>query len=178
MGLQSVTTPVRNLARQLASSPAHAPINTSPPAVTMGPPRLIDPAVFAKSGGRPLNSPSGTCHLNFPVAASIAASVPHGGGLHGRPLGDRRSNRDMPYGVPRWRANSAPKRFPDCSEPNVSPGNSRMTEGSSFVGTISRPWLLSHAIPPQCIPPTLPGMINEPLKLGGVKIPSLRSIAI
>ena len=65
-------------------------MNTSPPAVAIGPPSAIDPD-FCRSGifSVPGNWPSGTCHAISPVAALTAVSVPHGGGVHGRCVLDR-----------------------------------------------------------------------------------------
>jgi quinoprotein glucose dehydrogenase len=40
--------------------------------------------------------PSGTSHRLSPENRSTAASVPHGGGLHGRRLGASSGTRDMP----------------------------------------------------------------------------------
>src|ERR1051326_6808910 len=128
-----------------------------PPAVTIGPPRFTDPAAAAMFDGAPGDSPSGTCHFSWPVAALTAASVPHGGGLHGSLLGENSNKRDMPKGAPRWELISAPKRLAALSAVRLSDGISRMIAGMLFVGTINNPWSRSHAIPPQCIPPTFPG---------------------
>ena len=65
-----------------------AEVNTNPPAVTIGPPRLIDPVCFPGT-----NVPSGTSHAIFPVNRSTASVVPHGGRLQGVPLGEKRNDR-------------------------------------------------------------------------------------
>ena len=50
--------------------------------------------------------PSITCQRIALRRRSTAASVPHGGAVHGSPSGEASSSRRMPYGVPAWRANS------------------------------------------------------------------------
>src|ERR1700687_5934512 len=72
-----------------------AAVKTRPPAVIIGPPRVIVPVFIP---GRKL--PSGTSHTFFPVKRSTAATVPHGGALHGRPLGERSGERNMAEGAP------------------------------------------------------------------------------
>src|SRR5215471_6035644 len=55
-----------------------AAVNTNPPAVIIGPPRLTEPVCL------PANIvPSGTAHTIFPLNKSTASVVPHGGALHG-----------------------------------------------------------------------------------------------
>src|SRR5437773_1181810 len=60
-------------------------INTNPPAVTIGPPSATEPHAGGAAGATPIagNWPSGTLHRNSAVSASIAFSVPNGGGVHG-----------------------------------------------------------------------------------------------
>src|SRR5205085_2615496 len=48
------------------------------------------------------------------------------------------------------------------------------TVGRRLVAVISRLRFASQAMPPQLVPPTFPGNIIVPSKLGGVKIPSER----
>src|SRR5580765_6611853 len=78
---------------------SHVPaMNTRPPAVTIGPPRLMVPGgTFGFAG---LKLPSGTCQRIVPDDRSSAVSAPQGGAMHGSPLGDIRNARNMPYGVP------------------------------------------------------------------------------
>src|SRR3954469_25470076 len=75
------TLPVsRSYARNLRSDPVAT--NTSPPAVTSGPPRgQWAPVGPFHSGicGSPVTVPLGTCHLMSPVLRSYAVSVDHGG---------------------------------------------------------------------------------------------------
>src|SRR5689334_11800381 len=60
-------------------------MNTTPPAVTIGPPNETDPH-WPASGifSVPMKRPSGVSHLTSPELPLIAASVPHGGRLQGR----------------------------------------------------------------------------------------------
>src|ERR1051326_5642463 len=60
-----------------------APTNTRPPAVTMGPALLADPASCFPSGNDS-TSPSGTCQAKSPVFALTAIRRPHGGRKQGR----------------------------------------------------------------------------------------------
>src|SRR3981189_3218079 len=62
-----------------------AAVNTRPPALTMGPPRVMVP-VFLPG----IQLPSGTSQTFFPEKRSTAATLPQGGALHGSPLGARR----------------------------------------------------------------------------------------
>jgi hypothetical protein len=74
-----------------------AAVNTSPPAVATGPPKFGLP--LPRRAGRKSRtrsclkapatiSPRGTSQAVRPVNRSTAASVPHGGGLHGVPPGE------------------------------------------------------------------------------------------
>src|SRR5262249_13025589 len=63
-----------------------------PPAVTMGPPSERDPRPGAAHG----IWPTGMLHFTAAVSASIALSVPQGGGLQGDPPGLRRKRRAIP----------------------------------------------------------------------------------
>ena len=69
--------------------------------MTSGPPRFGVP-VFSQSGqgARSRVVPSGTSQRSSPLARSIAASVPQGGGLHGAPSGESSGARSSAYGVP------------------------------------------------------------------------------
>ena len=68
-----------------------AAVKTRPPAVTMGPPRFGVPV-----GTPGTMLPSGTSHRMAPVNRSTAATVPHGGALHGCPPGASSGARTMP----------------------------------------------------------------------------------
>ena len=75
-------------------------MNTMPPAVTIGPPRLGEPhsgLTFAacSAGNKRVKEPSGTSHSRFPVLRSTATRVPKGGGVQGIPDGLSRIRRRM-----------------------------------------------------------------------------------
>src|SRR5580700_11952093 len=67
-----------------------ADVKTIPPAVTIGPPKVIVP-VFIPG----IKLPSGTSQTFFPSKRSTAATVPHGGVLQGRPLGESSGVRNI-----------------------------------------------------------------------------------
>src|SRR2546430_14631673 len=77
-------------------------IKARPPAVTMGPPRLIEPGGICWECDPPkfCIEPSGTCQRIFPSVMSTAVSMPQGGALHGRSDGDCKNRRYKPYGAP------------------------------------------------------------------------------
>src|SRR5207247_48677 len=77
-------------------------MNTKPPAVIIGPPRLGTPQWSERNGtdSAALASPNGTDQRICPFARSTATSELHGGGLQGRPQGDRMKTRLIAYGVP------------------------------------------------------------------------------
>src|SRR5215831_16659455 len=76
-------------ARRCASLAAAVKIN--PPAVAIGPPRLIDPA------GHPSPIvPSGDSQRSLPVFRSKATSAPQGGALQGCPFGATSHSRYIP----------------------------------------------------------------------------------
>src|SRR6185369_2784660 len=60
-----------------------APMNTRPPAVTIGPPRFGAPVFGTPRLVSSSNSPSTERHRNSPVFKSIALSCPHGGVWYG-----------------------------------------------------------------------------------------------
>src|SRR5215468_10979895 len=79
-------------ARSLSS--IAAAMKTRPPAVTIEPPRLIDPnsedfGEIESCGMRP----SGTSQRISPVFKSTAVSLPQGGATQGVPLGDDNGSR-------------------------------------------------------------------------------------
>ena len=76
-----------------------APMNTRPEAVAIGPPKLGVPTPRTKNcepGARSPVAPSGVRQSTWPVVMSTALSRPQGGGLQGRPSGERSSSRRMP----------------------------------------------------------------------------------
>src|SRR6266566_3899066 len=94
-------------------------MKTRPPAVVIGPPRLIAPGIL---GGilkpifsRPSEVPSGTLHKICRVRRLRAVRVPNGGGVHGAPDGPRNISRFNTNGVPRIIAYSVPIRSPPVS---------------------------------------------------------------
>src|SRR5437773_2660126 len=89
----------------------------------------------------------------------------------------------MPYGVPRWRANSPPQAVSVFLEWSIAVR--RSSRGISFAIAATRLVLASrrlrtgsHAALPQFTPPTLPGNEIVPRTLGGVNKPSFRSDSI
>src|SRR5215475_1792528 len=68
-----------------------AEVKITPPAVAIGPPRLIDPVVFPGA-----IVPSGTFQTILPLKRSTASVVPHGGRLQGTPLGENMNVRYIP----------------------------------------------------------------------------------
>src|SRR6516165_6418483 len=60
-----------------------APMNTSPPAVTIGPPAFREPA-FRLPSGSDSTMPKGTCQAISPVFAFTATSRDHGGFWQGQ----------------------------------------------------------------------------------------------
>src|SRR5690348_18182845 len=88
-------------------------MKTSPPAVTMGPPRLgvpLAPRKYSLNGTRSSVVPSGTDQRILPLCLSMAWSCPHGGGLQGSPIGERRITRFMPNGAPSFGETSLSKK--------------------------------------------------------------------
>src|SRR5258708_19414480 len=72
-------------------------MKTSPPAVAMGPPRLIEPG--GVGGCLPPKSciePSGTCQRIFSSIISTTDNMPQGGAMQGMSDGDCRNRRNMP----------------------------------------------------------------------------------
>src|ERR1700691_959073 len=143
-------------------------MKTKPPAVAMGPPRLIEPGGTGVPGAI---SPSGTCQRILPVAMSTAARVPHGGGTQGRPEGEKRNWRNIPKGAPRCHP------YSPCDVSVLLSESSSILDceiiltlaGRLFTLTTSRPCCGSNAYPLQFIPPTFPGTVSVPCTLGGVK---------
>src|SRR2546421_5957098 len=95
-----------------------APINTTPPSVTIVPPRLGVPvAAFSSS-----TTPSGTFQTISPVFAFTALSVPHGGFWHGH-----------------WWASQKPAYFPSFEPlryrtgPSAACGSIAPTAPNSFA---------------------------------------------
>src|SRR5206468_1187240 len=100
-----------------------------------------------------------------------ATSELHGGGLQGRPQGDRMKTRLIAYGVPACGAisTSTPRERADSTSARSSVRAMRCTSEGRLFTFVTRSWRTgSNAAPLQFIPPTLPGMINEPRSEGGV----------
>ena len=132
-------------------------MNTNPPAVTIGPPRLTEPGgTVADAPPNPCMEPSGTCQRIDSVARSSATSCPHGGGLHGNPDGDTRNCRNIPYGAPACRPYSPSSRR-RCGSSNSSRGRRRALVGRLLVFTRSRLRSGSNAYPLHVSPPVFPG---------------------
>src|SRR6266566_4037262 len=62
-----------------------APINTSPPAVVIGPPPKLEAPVLIPAG-TPSIVPKGICQAMSPVLTLIAVSLPQGGCQQGQPF--------------------------------------------------------------------------------------------
>ena len=140
-----------------------------PLAVTIGPPKLGTPYFILRgTGARSLTVPNGSCHIISPDFKSIAAKVPQGGGLQGRPNPDKKVSRLIAYGVPACGTISTPGlSFLACS---YSSFGIRVTIQARSITLATRICLfLSTAIPPQLDPPELPGYIKVACpNLGGV----------
>src|SRR5258708_37708671 len=70
-------------------------VNARPPAVAMGPPRVMVPVFWPG-----MKEPSGESQTFFPVKRSTAETVPQGGALHGMPFGEKSGSRNIPKGAP------------------------------------------------------------------------------
>src|SRR5512147_73098 len=148
-------------------------MKTRPVDVIIGPPTPGRPSA-SKNGNFP---PSGTSHTIVPVFMSTAASVPHGGGLHGTPIGDNSSSRFMPNGVPVC-AEISLSGSAFSAAATLSAGISVTTCITRFVLTSSHCRCGSHAALPQLTPPPVNGYRIVPSRLGGVNNPSERCDAI
>src|SRR6202008_3610754 len=74
-------------------------MKTRPPAVTIGPPRLMEPGgICGCSPPKSPMEPRGTCQRIFPSVISTAVSMPQGGGLHGKSDGDWMKRRKKKKG--------------------------------------------------------------------------------
>src|SRR5262245_21424113 len=157
-------------ARSLSS--IAAAMKTRPPAVTIEPPKLIDPnsADFGNSVscGMP---PSGASHRISPVFRSTAFSLPQGGATQGVPLGDHSGSRYMAYGAPDCGPNSLPSLLtaPVSRIASYSARGMSLTRNGTLLVLVISNWRTgSKDIPLQFMPPALPGTATVPSRLGGV----------
>src|SRR5262245_30271745 len=150
-----------------------APTNTSPAAVTIGPPTLSRPVPRLLSGSSSV-IPSGTRQTISPFAASTATSSPHGGFWHGhasepppRSFPDESAavscDQNRASGPPtalvrRYGMRSTRAPSPVCAEV-ASPvlGSSQPIPPSLLVLMKTRPRSGSTATPPQPAAPSEPG---------------------
>src|SRR5262245_47303847 len=153
-----------------------ADVKINPPAVAIGPPKLMEPVFFPG-----IIVPSGAFHTVLPVNTSTASVVPHGRALHGAPLGENMNVRYLPYPEGSWSPDSPEIRWSwsfFTSLPDSDRGINFIHATKRLVFTIMRCRFESYAALPQFTPPTFPGAWMVPCKLGGVKIPSFREAAI
>ncbi len=110
---------------------------------------------------------------NFAAFRVDRKSSPKAERCTGRRKGDERLTR---HGVGRAILLGGFPRRESLPRPvNCALGSRRMMAGQRLTGAMSRRWRASSASPPQCRPPMLPGTRKLPRRLGGVKMPSLRS---
>src|SRR5882762_11699704 len=119
-----------------------APINTTPPAVTIEPPRLGVPVVVFSSS----TIPSGTFQAISPLFTSTALSVPQGGFWHGHWC----SSQKRAYSP-----SLDPRRY--CSGASGACGSIAPTAPNSFALTNKNPDARSKEPPDQVAPPNVPG---------------------
>ena len=164
-----------------------APMNTTPPAVTIGPPRFGVPSGVVRHA-RELRrrivagSPSGTSHARAPVLRSIATSEPHGGlrARQSRPgcaspcaAASRTACRACAC-TDRRGATEFRRRFGRVELVERNELHQRRDRGSPARWRSAVRG--SNATPPQCAPPMFDGSCDAfPRRLGGVNTPSLRS---
>src|SRR6202795_3192863 len=154
-----------------------AAVKTIPPAVTIGPPKVIVP-VFIPG----IKLPNGTSQTFLPTNRSTAATVPQGGVLQGSLLGESSALRNIAYGAPVCLANSPCSRSESVAFLRAASSSARGISftkiGNRFVSTKRRWRCGSYAALPQFTPPTLLGNTSVPCKLGGVKISPDRAALI
>src|SRR6266581_2454713 len=126
-----------------------APINTTPPSVTIEPPRLGAPvAVFSSS-----ITPSGTFQTISPVFTSTALSVPQGGFWHGHWCLSQKRAYSPSLDPLRYRTGAS-----------AACGSIAPTAPNSFTLTNKSPEAPSKAAPDQFAPPSVPGITNVILR--------------
>src|ERR1700681_4597173 len=144
-----------------------APMNTSPPAVAIGPPMFSRPVLRLPSGNSSV-TPSVTCHANSPVLAFTAISRPHGGFWHGQacsPEFTMLPERGLPSD--HWKRDVGPRMLLR-SYCTAAPGaffSIQPKLASSCELTKTYPIFGSAATPPQLTPPIEPG--NSTVERGG-----------
>ena len=134
-------------------------MNTTPPAVTIAPPRLCTPVFGTPRATSSSTTPSGTFHTISPRLRSIAFSVPHGGAWHGQPFASR-NQRSSPRGCQRYGSGAPGRRRVHLRRPRRP--RSRRRRGGPSPGPGRRP--------PQSPPPCRPGKKSVGLRPVGVKI--------
>src|SRR5882762_7250115 len=137
-----------------------APMNTTPPAVTIEPPRLGVPVGIFRSS----TIPNGTLHAISPLFTSTALSVPHGGFWHGHWC----SSQNRAYSP-----SLDPRRY--CCGAPAGCGSIAPTEPNSFAFTNKNPDAPSKEPPDQVAPPNVPGTTKVILRPYGVNIPCCSS---
>src|SRR6267378_1886759 len=119
-----------------------APINTTPPAVTIEPPRLSVPVIVFN----PSTTPSGTFQAISPLFTSTALSVPQGGFWHGHWFWSQKRA---------YSPSLDPLRY--CSGASAACGSIAPTAPNSFALTNKYPEARSKEAPDQFPPPNVPG---------------------
>src|SRR6266436_1799071 len=126
-----------------------APINTTPPSVTIEPPRLGVPLMVFSSS----TTPSGTFQTISPLFTSTALRVPQGGFWHGH----WRSSQKRAYSP-----SLEPLRYRNGA--SAACGSIAPTAPNSFTLTNKYPEALSREAPDQFAPPNVPGTTNVILR--------------
>src|SRR5579859_6582545 len=144
-----------------------APMNTSPPAVAMGPPIFSRPVFLLPSGNSSV-TPNVTCQANSPVLALTAISRPHGGFWHGHACSPPFTTLPV-RGLPsnHWKRDVGPRMLLR-SYSTAAPGaffSIHPKLASSCELTNTYPSFGSAATPPQLTPPIEPG--NSTVDRGG-----------
>src|SRR5262245_17855216 len=145
-------------------------MNTSPPAVTSGPPAPGVPSSHSHGTCASLSMlPSGTSQRMVLLTRSTAVSAAQGGAVHGVPSGDSSGSILATYGVPSV-GNSIGLPVSIAwflSSVTVARGSSEISSGTRLDGTIITFDFGSQAPPPQSGPPAAPGISTVPFSLGG-----------
>src|SRR6267378_4196177 len=122
-----------------------APINTTPPAVTIEPPRFGVPVVVFSSS----TTPSGTFQAISPLFTSTALSVPQGGFWHGHWCSSQKRAYSPSLDARRY-----------CSGASAACGSIAPMAPNSLALTNKQPEPRSKEAPDQFAPPNVPGTTN------------------